>query len=134
MLRLHDSNWPSPGVSTVFFFFFFGGGGGRLTTFFVEAIKLKVTLTDPPNSYGFVIGEASGDGQPMIDRQSADFLMKLISWYPPNIARSLGVNRSTTARWSVNDIFVYSNMTWFFSPIKSTDTNSALFSRYKHWQ
>ena len=31
-------------------------------------------------------------------------------------------------------IIIYSNMTWFISPIKSTDTNSALFSRYKHWQ
>ena len=30
-----------------------------------------------------------------------------------------------------------SNMTWFFSPIKSTDTNSALFpdiSALAHWQ
>ena len=34
-------------------------------------------------------------------------------------------------------IIVYSNMTWFFSPIKSTDTNSALFhdiSALAHWQ
>ena len=32
---------------------------------------------------------------------------------------------------------IYSNMTWFFSPIKSTDANSALFpdiSALAHWQ
>ena len=28
-------------------------------------------------------------------------------------------------------IFVYSDMTWFFSPIKSTDTNSALLADIK---
>ena len=35
------------------------------------------------------------------------------------------------------DSNVYSNMTWFFSPIKSTDTNGALFpdiSALAHWQ
>ena len=45
--------------------------------FFVEATKLKVSLTDPPIFLGFVIGEASGDGRPMIGRQSADVLKKL---------------------------------------------------------
>ena len=42
--------------------------------FFVEAPKLKVSLTDPPIFIGFVIGEASGDSRPMIGRQSADIL------------------------------------------------------------
>ena len=42
--------------------------------FFVEASKLKVSLTDPPIFIGFVIGEASGVGRPMIAQQSADFL------------------------------------------------------------
>ena len=37
--------------------------------FFVEAPKLKVSLTDPPIFRGFVIGEASGDGRPMIGRR-----------------------------------------------------------------
>ena len=35
------------------------------------------------------------------------------------------------------DFIIYSNMTWFFSPIKSTDTNSALFpdiSALANWQ
>ena len=35
------------------------------------------------------------------------------------------------------NIIINSNMTWFFSPIKSTDTNSALFpdiSALAHWQ
>ena len=41
--------------------------------FFIKAPKLKVSLTDPPIFIGFVIGEASGDGRPMIGRQSADF-------------------------------------------------------------
>ena len=37
----------------------------------------------------------------------------------------------------VQNIIDNSNMTWFFSPIKSTDTNSALFpniSALAHWQ
>ena len=41
--------------------------------------------------------------------------------------------RSTCCMWRKH----YSNMTWFFSPIKSTDTNSALFpdiSALAHWQ
>ena len=42
--------------------------------FFVEAPKLKVSLTDPPIFRGFVIGEESGDGRPMIGQQSANFL------------------------------------------------------------
>ena len=37
--------------------------------FFVEAPKLKVSSTDPPIFMGFVIGEASGDGRPMIGRK-----------------------------------------------------------------
>ena len=32
---------------------------------FVEARKLKVSLTDAPIFRGFVIGEASGDGRPV---------------------------------------------------------------------
>ena len=47
--------------------------------FFVEAPKLKVSLTDPPIFMGFVIGEASGDGRPMSGRQSADVLKKFTS-------------------------------------------------------
>ena len=46
----------------------------------------------------------------------------------------------TTSEWQIlilggKILFpMVNNMTWFFSPIKSTDANSALFSRYKHWQ
>ena len=72
--------------------------------FFVEAPKLKVSLTDPPIFMGFVIGEASGDGRPMIDRQSADVLKKFTSWYRPKVARSSGVNRLTIARRSVDEV------------------------------
>ena len=72
--------------------------------FFVEAPKLKVSLTDQPIFRGFIIGEASGDGRPMIGRQSADFLKKFTSWYRPTVARSSGVNRPLIARRSVNDI------------------------------
>ena len=72
--------------------------------FFVEATKLKVSLTDPPIFRGFVIGEASGDGRPMIGRQSADFLKIFTSWNRPTVARSSGVNRPLIARWSVDDI------------------------------
>ena len=59
-------------IGTDFGCFFFVGR--RL--FFVEAPKLKVLLTDPPIFRGFVIGEASGDGRPMIGRQSVDVLKK----------------------------------------------------------
>ena len=52
----------------------------------------------------FVIGEASGDGRLMIGRPSVDFLKIFSSWYRPKVARSLGVNRPTIARWSVDDI------------------------------
>ena len=40
-------------------------------------------------------------------------------------------------RFERADFIFNSNMTWFFSPIKSTDTNSALFpdiSALAHWQ
>ena len=47
--------------------------------FFVEAPKLKVSLTDPPIFIGFVIGEASGDNRPMIGQQSVDILKKFSS-------------------------------------------------------
>ena len=70
--------------------------------FFVEAPKLKVSLTDPPIFMGFVIDEASGDGRPMIGRQSADVLKKFTSWYRPKVARKSGVNRPTIARRSVD--------------------------------
>ena len=46
---------------------------------FVEAPKLKVSLTDPPIFRGFIISEASGDGRPLIGRQSADILEILSS-------------------------------------------------------
>ena len=42
--------------------------------FFVDTTKLKVSFTDPPIFRGFVIGEESGGGRPMIGRQSADVL------------------------------------------------------------
>ena len=71
--------------------------------FFVEAPKLKVSLTDPPIFRGFVIGEASGDGRPIIGRQSADVLKIFSSWYRPKVARSSGVNRPTIDRRSVDD-------------------------------
>ena len=45
--------------------------------FFVKANKLKVSLNDPPFFMTFLIGKASGDGRPMIDKQSADFGRKL---------------------------------------------------------
>ena len=67
--------------------------------FFVEAPKLKVSLTDPPIFRGFVIGEASGDGRPMIGRQSADFLKIFSSWYRSKVARSSGDDRQTVGRW-----------------------------------
>ena len=56
--------------------------------FFVEAPKLKDSLTDPPIFRGFVVGEASAmvaprfeeiyslisaEGRPIIGRQSADY-------------------------------------------------------------
>ena len=72
--------------------------------FFVEAPKLKVSLTDPLISRGFDIGEASGDGCPMIDRQSDDILKTFSSRYRPKVARSSGINRPTIARLSVDDI------------------------------
>ena len=34
----------------------------------------------------------------------------------------------------MTDFKTYSNTTWFFSPIKSTDTNWALFSDKSHFQ
>ena len=72
--------------------------------FFVEAPKLKVSLTDRPIFKSFEIGEASGDGHPMISRQSADGLRKFPFWYWWMVARSLGVNRPTITRQSVDDI------------------------------
>ena len=91
-----DSGRLSADVDTDFGRFF-----GRPTTFFVEATKLKVSLTDPPIFRCFVIGEASGDGRPMIGRQSADFLKNFSSWYRPKVARSSGVNRPTIASRSM---------------------------------
>ena len=44
-------------------------------------------MTDPQIFMGFVIGEASGDGCPMIGRQSADVLKKFTLWYRPKVAR-----------------------------------------------
>ena len=72
--------------------------------FFVEAPKLKVSLTDPPICMGFVIGEASGNGRPMIGWQSADFLKIVSSWYRLKVARSSGVNRPMIGRRSLDDI------------------------------
>ena len=52
--------------------------------------------------------------------------------------KGFGVSRMGT-RYMVIDLggMFHSNMTWFFSPIKSTDTDSALFrdiSALAHWQ
>ena len=63
--------------------------------FFVEAPKLKVSLTDPPIFMGFVIGEASGDGRPIIGRQSADFLKS----FHYDIGRQSAVDRQRVGRW-----------------------------------
>ena len=57
---------------------------------FCRSTKLKVSLTDPPIFRGFVIGEASGDGRPMIGRQSADYLKKFSSCYRPDHRASIG--------------------------------------------
>ena len=72
--------------------------------FFVEAPKLKVSLTDLPIFRDFVIGETSGDGRPMIDRHSAVILKIFSSRYRPKVARSSGFNRPTIARRSIDDI------------------------------
>ena len=53
---------------------------------------------------GFVIGEASGDDRPMIERQSADVLKNFSSWYRPKVAWSSGVNWPTIARRTVDAI------------------------------
>ena len=82
----------------------FGRFFRRSMTFFAEAHKLKVSLTDLPIFRGFVIGEASGDGRPMIDRQSADILKIFSSQYQLKVARSSGVNRKTIGTRSVDDI------------------------------
>ena len=62
--------------------------------FFVEAPKLKVSLTDPPIFRGFVIGEASGDGRPMIGptigRLFEDFFVMNIGRRSPDHRASIG--------------------------------------------
>ena len=70
--------------------------------FFVEAAKLKVSLNDPPILQGFVIGEVSGDGRPLIGRQSADILKILSSWYRPKVARSSGVVATLNVKITLN--------------------------------
>ena len=72
--------------------------------FFVEASQFKVSLTYPPIFIGFVLGEASDDGRPMIGRPSADVLKKFTERNRPKFARSSGVNRPTIARQSVDHI------------------------------
>ena len=55
--------------------------------FFVEAPKLKVSLTDPPIFRGFVIGEASGDGRPIIGRLFEDFFIMVLAYDHQTVGR-----------------------------------------------
>ena len=66
--------------------------------FFVEAPKLKVSLTDPPIFRGFVIGEASGDGRPMIGRRFEDFFIMISAEGRPIIGRQSADDRQTVGR------------------------------------
>ena len=66
--------------------------------FFVEAPKLKVSLTDPPIFRGFVIGEASGDGRPMIGRQSADNRPTFWRFFHHDIGRRSPDHRASIGR------------------------------------
>ena len=60
------------------------------TTFFVEAPKLKVSLTDPPIFIGFVIGEASVDDRPMIGRQFEEIYIMISAKGRQTIGVSIG--------------------------------------------
>ena len=65
---------------------------------FVEAPKLKVSLTDPPIFRGFVIGEASGDGRPMIGRRFEEIYLMISVEGRPIIGRQSADNRQTVGR------------------------------------
>ena len=70
----------------------------------------------------------------------------IVTYYIKNINPFFFVWSSETKSIQVEQVYKYtvtvvfnvnSNMTWFFSPIKSTDANSALFpdiSALAHWQ
>ena len=66
--------------------------------FFVETPKLKVSLTDPPIFIGFVIGEASGDGRPMIDRRLEEFCIMISVKGRQIIGRQSADDRQTVGR------------------------------------
>ena len=67
--------------------------------FIVEARKLKVSLTDPPILRSFVIGEASGDGRPMIDRLFEEiYIMKSADGRPIIWCQS-AIDRPTVGWW-----------------------------------
>ena len=77
----------------------FGRFFGRPTTFFfVEAPKLKVSLTDQPIFRGFVIVEASGDGRPMMGRRFDDFFIMISAEGRPIIGRQSADDRQTVSR------------------------------------
>ena len=67
--------------------------------FFVEAPKLKVSLTDPPIFMGVVIGEASGDGRPMIGRRFKEINIMISAEGRPIIGRQSADDRQTVGRW-----------------------------------
>ena len=75
------------------------------------------------------------ESQP-VDTDSSSHLALITS----NFQESMNVHHGTgvSAALTLHQFFdIYSNMTWFFAPIKSTDTNSALFpdiSALAHWQ
>ena len=80
-LENRDVGRLSADVGTDFGWIFFIGR--RL--FFVEAPKLKVSLTDPPIFMGFFIGEASGEYRPTVSRR-----FEVTSWQRSMVARSIG--------------------------------------------
>ena len=74
--------------------------------FFVEALKLKVSLTNLSIFMGFVIGGALGDGRPISANRRSTFIRNFKSRYRPNLARSSGVNRPTIARSTQDENFL----------------------------
>ena len=67
--------------------------------FFAKAANLKISLTNPPIFGGFVIGEASGDGRPMIGRHFEDFFIKRSAESRPIIGHQSADDRQTVGRW-----------------------------------
>ena len=58
--------------------------------FFVEAPKLKVSLTDPPIFIGFVIGETSGDDRPTVGRRFEEIFIMIFGQRSPDHRASIG--------------------------------------------